>query len=168
MEYFDKKQVAKKLKGSEALVVKYTLLFEAHDYEFINDGETGTRLYTDQDINLFLQVIALKKEMKVEEAVKRIVKGNEVTVYKSVTPALMDQKLDTILQELIFIKQQNEELKKEVKENKEELSEVKGELAEVKEVVTDRDYVLMGIVRSLQETASSKKKRWYDKIIFWK
>ncbi|MGG2024762.1 hypothetical protein AB1282_03145 [Gottfriedia sp. S16(2024)] len=40
--------------------------------------------------------------MKVEEAVKQVIKGNSVRLYNPVTPFIMNEKLDTILERLKF------------------------------------------------------------------
>ena len=93
MNHYNKKEAAKKIKITEATITKYALLFVKHDYKFITDGENGSRLFTDKDLERFEQVIALKGVMKVEEAVKQVIKGNSVNLYNPVTPFIMNENL---------------------------------------------------------------------------
>lgn len=167
MGYYDKKELAKKLDVTEALVTKYALLFVKYNYEFITDGVNNERLFTDQDFENFKQVIALKKVMKVEEAIKQVVKGKEVTLYNSVTPQILDSKLDAILDEVRFIKDENKAIK-------EELVDVKKELVETRAFLSDRDIKLMEGIRLLQEQKQAEietaattppSKKWWE---FWK
>ena len=169
MKYYSKKEVAKYLKVSDATVVKYALLFQKEEYEFITDGQSGSRLFTDKDIELFEQMIALKGVMKIEEAIKQIVKGTEVTLYNSVTPQESEDKLDTILRTVTVIRKENNIIK-------EELTSVKEELEEHRSLLTNRDAHLMELIRSTQEVkriqlesleqtaATQEKKSFREKI----
>lgn len=167
MKHYSKKELSRLLDVTEATVTKYTLLFVKYDYEFIMDGLNSERLYTDKELENFKQVIALKKVMKVEEAVKQIVKGNAITIYNPITPQVMDDKLNTILEEVKFIKNENKAIK-------EELAIIKEELEEHKAIGSDRDVKLMELIRGLQETkqalietagAKEPEKKWWQ---FWK
>lgn len=170
MKHYSKKELSRLLDVTEATVTKYTLLFVKYDYEFIMDGLNSERLYTDKDLENFKQVIALKKVMKIEEAVKQIVKGNSVTLYNPITPQIMDDKLNTILEEVRFIKDENKTVK-------EELAVIKKELEEHKAIMSDRDGELMKFIRSTQETnkalieaagAKEPEKKLLDYIFFWR
>jgi len=157
MNHFNKKEAAKKLKITEATITKYALLFIKHDYKFITDGENGSRLFTDEDLERFEQVIALKGVMKVEEAVKQVIKGNSISHYNPVNPSIMNDKLDTILEHL--------------RVTNERISGLEKENTEIKKMLTDRDQVLMETLRAMQETkkliatTQEPTKKWWE---FWK
>lgn len=157
MNHYNKKEAAKKLKITEATITKYALLFVKHDYKFITDGENGSRLFTEEDLERFEQVIALKGVMKVEEAIKQVIKGNSVSLYNPITPSIMNDKLDTILDHLRITNERIEGLEKENNE--------------IKKMLTDRDQVLMETMRTMQETkklitaAQQPSRKWWE---FWK
>lgn len=112
-------------------------------------------------------MIALKGVMKVEEAVKQVIKGNSVSLYNPITPSIMNDKLDTILEELRITNERMGQLEKENKE-------IKEELVEQRKATTNRDQVLMETMRAIQEqkqlmleVAATQKttKKWWE---IWK
>ncbi|PGL72078.1 DUF3967 domain-containing protein [Bacillus sp. AFS055030] len=105
--------------------------------------------------------------MKVEEAVKQVIKENSVSLYNPITPSIMNDKLDTILEELRITNERMGQLEKENKE-------IKEELVEQRKATTNRDQVLMETMRAIQEqkqlmleVAATQKttKKWWE---IWK
>ncbi|PFH81623.1 DUF3967 domain-containing protein [Bacillus sp. AFS088145] len=171
MQYYEKDQFIKKLVITESLFKKYSAQLVKDGYVFVTDGETGKRIYSDKDITTFEQITELKKTMTLEQAIKLVVKGNVVTSYNSVTPEILDSKLDMILEQQVITNSRLEALEKENKAFKEELTKVNEELEQHKAIANDRDSKLLEAIRGIQETnkalietAVTIKKPWWK---FW-
>lgn len=176
MQYYDKDQFIKQLAVTESLFKKYSAQLVKEGYVFITDGETGKRIYSDKDITTFEQLTELKKAMTLEQAIKQVVKGNEVTSYNSVTPQILNSKLDMILEQQVITNNRLQALERENKSFKEELSATKEALEALTEVSNDRDLKLMENIRLIQESnkvlietaVTKEEKKWYEIFLFWR